>query len=105
MPTKHIVLAKFKPEATKDQVDAFFTNVLTLKDKVNGILDCKILPPNNSTESFQNWVGNSFSQGFEMTFVDSKARDDYLPHEEHQKVVATYVLPIIADICIYDYDY
>ncbi len=37
-----------------------------------------------------------------MTFTDAAARDAYLPHPEHQRVVAEMLAPIVADVLAFD---
>jgi len=104
MPLTHLVFFQFTAEATQDKVDEFFTEIVKLKDLIPGISAVKILPPNNSYESFTNgWAGNQFARGFEMIMDDDKARDSYLPHDEHMRVVNKFK-HLFANVCIYDYN-
>ena len=45
-----------------------------------------------------------FTYGFIVRFSDAAARDEYLPHPEHQKLAKTLVRPIADDVLVFDYE-
>ncbi len=80
---RHVVLVRFKPDA---DVDAVFTALKALQDKIDGIIAISA-GRDSSPEGLQR--GNT--HGFTVDFRDAAARDTYLPHPEHQKVGAMVV--------------
>ncbi|KAI1693793.1 stress responsive a/B barrel domain-containing protein [Ditylenchus destructor] len=78
---RHIVLVKFKAELDSASIEAALNAVVALKDKIEGIIAVSV-GDNNSPENLEK----GFRHGFVVDFVDSAARDAYLPHPEHAKV-------------------
>lgn len=77
---RHIVVFKYSPDASDEQIQEITDAFRALKDKIPGIV------------SFEHGVNNSpegknqgFTHAYVMTFEDVEARDAYLPHPEHQK--------------------
>jgi hypothetical protein len=94
---QHIVLLKFVPEATPEDIDTVFARVGELQTLIPGIVGFE-WGANNSPE------GRSFgySHGFLMTFTDAAARDGYLPHPEHQRVVAANA-GVVESVFVFDF--
>ena len=96
---KHIVIFKYKPEASEAQIQQVTAAFRALKDKIPGIL------------AFEHGVNDSpegknlgFTHVYLLTFVDAKARDVYLPHPEHQKFGELLgQLDILEDAFVVDY--
>jgi len=74
MPIQHIVLFRFRTDLAEGTIPALFADLRGLADRIPGI--------------------NGFSHGFCMTFADEAARNAYLPHPEHQAIVAR-LLPLL----------
>src|SRR5262245_64678407 len=77
---RHVVVFKFKPGASPEQIKQVTDAFRELKDKIPGIV------------SFERGVNNSpekknlgFTHVYLLTFTDAQARDAYLPHPEHKK--------------------
>ena len=77
---RHVVVFKYKPEATPAQIAAITDAFRALATSVPGIT------------AFENGVNNSpegknqgFTHVYVLTFKDAAARDAYLPHPEHKK--------------------
>lgn len=77
---RHIVVFKYKPEATPAQIQQVTAAFRALATSVPGIV------------SFEDGVNNSpegknqgFTHVYVITFKDAAARDAYLPHPEHKK--------------------
>jgi hypothetical protein len=77
----HMVLLKIRKNVPRSQVDQVFAALAGLKKKIPGLLSFAG-GPYSSPEG----LGRGYTHGFCMTFTDSKARDAYLPHPEHEKV-------------------
>ena len=80
---KHIVLLKIKAGTSPDTIDRIERELAGLKDKIPGILSFD-WGPYSSDEG----LNKGFTHGFVMGFDSPTARDNYLPHPEHEKVKA-----------------
>jgi hypothetical protein len=75
---RHVVLCRFRKDA---DVAAVFAAIEGLQHKIPGIL-AVTCGKDNSPEGLQK----GFTHGFTVDFVNAAARDDYLPHPDHQVV-------------------
>lgn len=98
-PVRHVVVFKYKPEATEAQIAEVTTAFRALKEKIPGIL------------AFEHGINNSpeghnkgFTHVYLLTFEDAAARDAYLPHPEHEAFGALLGrLGILEDVFVVDY--
>jgi len=97
--THHLVFFKFKdgtPEAKIDEVNTAFA---ALEGKISGLLRYQA-GVNNSPEG----LTRGYTHGYLLTFVNDRARDDYLPHPAHKefgKVVSGAIeTPIVLDFTV-----
>ena len=96
---RHIVIFKYKPTATPEQIAQVTKALGDLKNTIPGIV------------SFEHGVNNSpenknlgFTHVYLLTFEDAAARDTYLPHAEHKKFGALLgQLKIVDDVFVVDY--
>jgi hypothetical protein len=82
---RHIVLYKFKPEITPQQVQEVVEAFSALPRKIGGILAFE-----HGTNVSRENKSEGFTHSFLVTFVDQDALDKYLmnpAHEEYVKVV------------------
>jgi hypothetical protein len=77
---RHVVVFKYKPEATPAQIQQVTDAFRALASSVPGVT------------AFEDGVNNSpegknqgFTHVYLLTFKDAGARDAYLPHPEHKK--------------------
>lgn len=77
---RHVVVFKYKPEATESQIKEITDAFRALKDKVPGIVSFET-GENNSPEN----LNQDFTHVYLLTFTNEEARDNYLPHPEHKK--------------------
>jgi len=96
---EHIVLWKLKEGVTDEQIENCYRALEKLKKKIPGIVEFRRVMNNSPEEK-----SHGFEQGFVVIFEDEKARDNYLPHVEHQRVVKEYIRPIVDDVLVFDYD-
>ena len=75
---RHVVVFKYSPDATAEQINTVTEAFTALKDKIPGIV------------GFEHGINNSpegknlgFTHVYLMTFESNEARDAYLPHPEH----------------------
>jgi hypothetical protein len=96
-PLRHVVLFKFKPEATKEQIDQIVAGFQALPKKIDGITAFE-WGTNNSPEG----LAEGFTHCFVVSFKDAKSRDAYLPHQAHKEFVAI-LLPRLEKVLVVDY--
>lgn len=89
----HNVVIQVRETATQEEIDAFFRGLVELKEKnlVPGILSVTY-GPYDSPEG----LNQGFNYGFSMVFESAEARNNYLPHPEHERV-KLLVLPLLKD--------
>ena len=98
-PVRHIVVFKYKPGTTEDQIRQVTQAFRDLKARIPGII------------AFEDGVNNSpenknlgFTHVYVLTFEDVAARDTYLPHPEHKKFGQLLgKLGVVADAFVVDY--
>jgi Stress responsive A/B Barrel Domain len=75
---RHIVIFKYKPQATAAQIQQVTDAFRDLQHKIPGMVafECGV---NDSPEG----KNLGFTHVYLLTFADVKARDAYLPHPEH----------------------
>jgi heme-degrading monooxygenase HmoA len=91
---RHVVLVKFKDDATKDQVQEVVTAFRALPKKIDAIIGFE-----DGTDVSSENLAQGFTHGFIVTFRDEKGRDAYLPHPEHEafkKVALTRVDKVLV---------
>ena len=90
----HIVLFKFKDDATEKQLEKIYRNLLGLKNKIYRIEDISI-GENTSPEKSKT---HGYTHVLEVKFKDADCRDIYLWHPEHIWIVENDINPIKEDV-------
>ena len=93
----HVVLFKFKPEATPAKVKEIVAAFEALPSKIKEIKSFK-WGTNNSPEK----LDKGLTHAFVLTFANEKDRDTYLPHPAHKefgKLVGNW----LADVTVVDF--
>lgn len=80
---RHVVVLKFKPHITEEQIEAITDRFRNLKDEIPGITAFE-RGVNNSPEA----ANRGLTHVFLLTFEDVAARDVYLPHPAHLQFVS-----------------
>lgn len=94
---RHVVLFKFKDDATQEQVNGIVKAFAELPKQVEQIHAYE-WGTNNSPEM----INKGLTHCFFVTFKTEADRDAYLPHPAHQAFVAQ-LKPILDDVCVVDY--
>jgi lysophospholipase L1-like esterase len=94
---RHVVLFKFKPEATPDQVQEIVKAFGALKSKIDLIEDYEW-----GTDNSPEKLSAGFTHCFFVTFRDETSRDAYLPHAAHQEFVSI-LGPHLDKVLVVDY--
>jgi|SRR5215471_16997924 len=91
----HIVLFRWKPDVSSEQLIPVRQALLGLSETIPGILEIR--------------CGENFSQrskGYQtvlfVRFASRQALEEYLPHPAHRSVVEEYINPIREDSLVVD---
>ena len=94
---QHIVLFKFKPEATPEKVAEIIAAFEALPSQIKEIKGFQ-WGTNNSPEKLDKGLTHAFI----LTFDSEKDRDTYLPHPAH-KAFGGVVGPWLAEVTVVDF--
>jgi hypothetical protein len=94
---RHVVLFKFKDDATKEQVKEIVDAFRGLPKKIDAIADFEY-----GTDVSVEGRAQGFTHCFVVSFRDEKGRDTYLPHAAHQDFVKI-ALPKIDKVLVFDF--
>jgi hypothetical protein len=96
---RHVVVFRYKPDASPQKIQQVTDAFVALKDKIPGILAVEH-GVNNSPEK----LNQGFTHVFQLTFANAAARDTYLPHPDH-KAFGTLLgsLGILDAVFVVDY--
>ena len=94
---RHVVLFKFKDNATPDQVKQVENAFLALPSAIKEIKDIE-WGTNNSPENLNQGLTHCFF----LSFNSEKDRDAYLPHPAH-KAFGAILTPYLDKVVVVDY--
>ena len=94
---RHVVLFKFKEEASAEQIKSFEEAFGALPGKIPQILDYE-WGLNNSPEG----LDKGFTHCFFVSFKSEEDRAIYLPNPDHQAFVSL-IGPFVDDVLVVDY--
>ena len=96
---KHVVVCKFKADATTEQVAEVTKAFKALKSSIPGIISVE----NGSNMSTEN-PNKGFNHVYLLTFENVASRDAYLPHPEHKKFGDLLgKLQVVEDVFVVDF--
>ena len=96
---RHVVVFKYTPDATEDQIQTITDAFRGLQDEIPGIVGFEH-GVNNSPEG----KNQGFTHVYLLTFEDAAARDAYLPHPAHKAFGETLrQVGIFEDVFVVDY--
>ena len=99
MPTvQHMVVVKFKPDVSQGKIDELFAKLYDFWHMMSG-LTYFAGGPYSSPEG----LNQGYTHGFLVTFNGPAARDAYLKHPEHQRIVAL-ILPTLDGVLAFDFE-
>lgn len=96
-PVRHVVLFRFRDDATPDSIRALETAFVGLRDRIPGIVDLE-WGTNESPEA----LADGFTHCFLVTLADTAARDAYLPHPAHLAFTRE-LQPVLERVLVVDY--
>jgi hypothetical protein len=98
MTLRHVVMFKFKPEASAAEVARVESAFAALPSQIAGVQAFE-WGVNSSPEK----LDRGFTHCFSLGFADAAARDHYLVHPAHQAFSAL-AKPQLAEVLVIDYD-
>ena len=98
MSLRHLVLLKFKSEASPMQVDTTVQAFAALPAQIDAVKALEW-----GTDVSPEGLAKGFTHSFLLSFADAAGRDTYLPHPAHQAFVAR-LQPVLADVLVIDYE-
>jgi hypothetical protein len=94
---RHVVMFKFKTEATAEQINDIVARFRELPSKIDTIIDYE-----DGVDCSPEQKSKGMTHCFLVTFKDKAGLEAYLPHAAHQDFV-THLLPILDDVMVLDY--
>jgi len=94
---RHLVMFKFKPDATAKQISDIEKHFASLPKKIDTITGFEW-----GTNLSKNTKNNGLTHCFFVSFKDQSGLDAYIPHPAHQKFVKE-LLPILEKVVVLDY--
>ncbi|PTP41524.1 Dabb family protein [Vibrio splendidus] len=94
---RHILLIKFKENAEASEVQKLKMLFEAMPNKVEGVTSVE-WGLNDSPEN----KNQGYTHSVLMTFADEEARQNYLPHPEHDALKDVF-RPLLEDIIVFDY--
>ncbi|WP_437187565.1 Dabb family protein [Planctomicrobium sp. SH668] len=94
---RHVVLFKFKEDATQQKIDDVISAFATLPGKISEIKEYEW-----GTNSSPEGLNKGLTHCFFVTFASDEARDIYLTHPAHVEFVSL-LKPILEDATVVDY--
>ncbi|HTU25414.1 MAG TPA: Dabb family protein [Pirellulales bacterium] len=94
---RHVVLFKFKKEATPEEIQKVVTAFAALPKQIDTIVDFEW-----GTDVSPEKLSEGFTHCFLVTFRSAEDRDAYLPHPAHKKFVEL-IKPVLEKPFVVDY--
>lgn len=94
---RHVVLFKFKPEATAEQIKEVEKAFAELPSKIDTVTGYEW-----GTSQSVEGLNDGFTHCFLVTFKDKAGLEKYLPHEAH-KAFGAKLKPILEKATVFDY--
>lgn len=95
---QHMVVVKFKPETAQATIDDIYRGLAELPSLIPGITHFSGGP-----YSSDEGLNGGYTHGFLISFESTDARDNYLPHSEHERV-KQQILPHIDGVIAFDFE-
>jgi hypothetical protein len=94
---RHILLIKFKENTDPQKIERLRGLFEATPEKVEGVESVE-WGLNDSPEE----LNKGYSHAVLITFADEAARQNYLPHPEHEALKEVFI-PLLEDIIVFDY--
>ncbi len=95
---RHVVLFKFKEEATPEQIAHIEAEFRKLPSKIDTIVDFEW----GRSQTVEESLAQGYTHCFLVTFNDKAGLQTYIPHADHQAFVAI-LRPLLEEVHVFDY--
>lgn len=95
---RHVVMFKFKPDATAAQIKHIEEEFGKLPSKIDTIIDYEW----GTSQTIEEGLDQGYTHCFIVTFKEKAGLEAYLPHAEHQAFVAQ-IKPMIEAVHVFDF--
>ncbi len=95
----HYVLLKLKEDVHLKKLEELEANMRNLSKEIAGIDSMTFGESINHEQKDQG-----FKYCISIIFEDLKSLDNYVSHEKHKEIVEKYIVPIIEDVLVFDYE-
>lgn len=95
---QHIVLFKWREDASPGDIAKAVKALKALKDEIPGIVDLTV------GDNFNN-RSQGYQCGLVVRFEDSSALEEYGAHPAHQAVIQNLIAPIRVEVIAVDYEF
>lgn len=99
---RHIVILRFQPQTTHEQIAEIFEALDDLQEKIPGIVDIC-----SGAYDSPEGLHKGFTHAFIVTFADAASRDTYLEHPDHEIVKQMLLKQLsggLADVIAFDFE-
>lgn len=90
---RHIVLIRFKPDLSEEEIELILAGIHAIEGKVSGLLDVTV----GRSESPEK-IERGYRHGFVVDFTDWAALAAYQAHPEHKRFGASLVENAVGGI-------
>lgn len=98
-PVRHVVAFKYRADASRDDIQRITDALRELRHSIPGIVSFEY-GINSSPEG----LNDGFTHLYLITFESAAARDEYLPHPEHEKFGELLSeLGVLEEVFVIDY--
>ena len=94
----HNVFFSFKPNISKEKIEAMWRELLKMKDRIDCI-EKIVYGENKSSEG----LSKNFTHGF-IIYLKNGSINDYLKHPTHKLFAQKFLIPIIQDALVFDFE-
>lgn len=95
---RHVVLFKFKEEATAEQIAHIEKEFRALPSKIDTIIDFEW----GTSQTVEKELAQGYTHCFLVTFKDKAGLEVYIPHPAHQAFVSI-LRPLLDEVHVFDY--
>lgn len=94
---RHVVILKFKEDATREQITEVEKEFVALKDKINTVTELEW-----GTDVSPESRAQGYTHCFIVSFKDRAGLDVYAPHEAHE-AFKKILIPVLDKVFVIDF--
>ena len=99
----HIVLFKWKEDATHEKIEAVLESLRLMKDEIPFVIDMSVGTQDSNIHSDYHERSKGFTHGMTVVLADGEDLKAFRDHPLHKRCVAKLMSSILEDIFAVDY--